>query len=180
MKNLSKEKRDQLILTAITTIGIICGLWMGLISGQIARLDKGNKDLETLSEDIRKATRRIKSREQIQQDLEIVNQKLTHIENGMANGDLYSWFVMTMNNFKVDYKVSIPQISRPITGPTRMLPNFPYESASFQIQGSAYYHELGKFVKQVCTLIYRLLLELCKLTLIRHKRLTRRMSPRRS
>ena len=64
----------------------------------------------------------------------------------MATGDLYSWVILTVNKFRSRYKVEIPQFSREQVTDVNMIPGFPYRSATFTLRGTAFYHDLGKFV----------------------------------
>jgi hypothetical protein len=69
------------------------------------------------------------------------------METDMASGDLYSWVINTVRQFKAPYRVDIPQFS-PL-GPTtdvNLLPSFPYKQTTFSVQGTAYYHDFGRFL----------------------------------
>jgi Tfp pilus assembly protein PilO len=146
MKNLPKEKRDRLILIALGTIVIVVAVWQGLISWQnkhLLALDKQTKDLEAK---VGNADRLIVSVPDLQKKLEAQSRKLDEIEDSMASGDLYSWMILTMNRFRANYKVEIPQFSREVTGEVGLLPKFPYRAAFFNVRGTAYYHDFGKFV----------------------------------
>lgn len=146
MKKLSKEKRDQLLLVVLGTAGLVVGLWMGVIQGQKAKLESYHKDLTQLEDKLLSATRRIENKDENARELEIVRQKLDAIENGMAQGDLYAWMIMTINNFKERYPVEIPQISRESLNEVKILPKFAYDTATFRVHGTAYYHDLGRFI----------------------------------
>lgn len=65
----------------------------------------------------------------------------------MAADDLYSWMYNSVRRFQKGYKIEIPQLS-PIStpAPVNLLPDVPYQQATMQIGGSAYYHDLGQFV----------------------------------
>jgi len=67
-------------------------------------------------------------------------------EADMASGDLYSWTYTTMRNFKQPYKVEIPEIGHPDVGEVDMFATFPYKQIRFTLTGTAYYHDLGKFI----------------------------------
>ena len=63
----------------------------------------------------------------------------------MAPGDPVSWLFGKIQVFKLPYKVEIPQISAP--GDTKdFLGKFPYKQAAFSVGGTAYFHDLGKFI----------------------------------
>jgi len=65
----------------------------------------------------------------------------------MASGDVYSWMLNLIRQFKVGYRVEIPQFSQQAEQKEmNLLPKFPYQQASLTIAGTAFYHDLGKFL----------------------------------
>jgi hypothetical protein len=75
-----------------------------------------------------------------------VTQNLSRAESDMASGDLYSWTYNTIRLFKTPYQVDIPDIGHPDVEVTDLLPAFPFKQVKFTITGTAYYHDLGKFI----------------------------------
>src|ERR1035441_2306292 len=72
---------------------------------------------------------------------------LAEAEIDIASGDLYSWVVNTLRDFKAKYKVNIPQFN-PI-GPTtevNLMPNFPYKQTTLSVAGTAHFHDFGRFL----------------------------------
>jgi hypothetical protein len=145
---LSKEKRNQLILVVLITLGALSGLGLGLVKFQKENLVRladrkasAEKKLAQMEDAVKHSTR-------IQTDLADAKQTLSQLESDIAPaGDLYSWLISTIRSFKVPYKVEIPQYSQ--IGPTTdmtMLPAFPYKQASMTIAGKAHYHDLGRFL----------------------------------
>ena len=69
------------------------------------------------------------------------------MEEDLASGDLYAWLFSTIRNFKVAYKVDLPQFGS-VSSPTEMtlLPSFPYKQASLTVAGTAHFHDFGKFL----------------------------------
>jgi len=65
----------------------------------------------------------------------------------MPSGDLYASMVDTIRKFKLGHKVEIPQFNSPSSpADVALLPKFPYKQTVMTITGTAYYHDLGKFV----------------------------------
>lgn len=147
MKSLSKEKRNQLVLVAIITAGVLASIWMGVIRAQQQRLQtlaKSKVAAQTKLDQVRQA---IESADLIETQLTEAGRRLSKVETTMASGDLYAWTINTLRQFKLGYKVEIPQFSQ-IDGPKdmNMLAGFPYKQANMTISGNAYYTDLGKFV----------------------------------
>ena len=147
MKKLSKEKRNQLILVMLATAGVVAGLWLGLITSQQQGLHSLADGKVTTERKLQQVKQTIENAEAIETQLAEASKRLSRIESGMASGDLYSWAINTIRQFKLQYKVEIPQFSQ-IDGPkdVAMLAGFPYKQINMSISGTAMYHDFGKFV----------------------------------
>lgn len=149
MNKLSKEKRKQLVFVALGTLGVLAGIWLGLIRAQqrslgtiaLAREDAQRK-LQRMETDVRNIG-------QLASDLADATNHLAALERGMASGDLYNWVIDAVREFrlKLPYKVEIPEFS-PIDGPrdVSLFPSFPYKQASLTVRGSALFHDFGRFL----------------------------------
>ena len=146
MKNLSKDKRDRLILVAMGTITILVGLYYAVITSQRGTLESVAKRKVDQENKLNGAQRLAGSLSQFQKNLENSSGKLKAIEATMVSGDMYSWIIQTVNSFKENYRVDIPQFSREVPGEVGMFGNFPYRAVLFHIRGTAYYHDFGRFV----------------------------------
>ena len=147
MKKLSKEKRQQLILVVILTVGSLAGLWFGLINYQKGNLDDLLERGALARKELQKVTQAIENADKIEAQLTESNKQMGKVEEGMASGDLYSWAITTLRQFKGAYKVEIPQFSQ-IEGPrdVPLIPKFPYKQASLTIGGTAHFYDFGRFV----------------------------------
>jgi len=146
MKSLPKEKRDRLILVVLVSVAVIVGLYYGVVSSQ-------RRSLQVLAErkvdqegKLNGAERLAGNMSQFQKNLEASAGALKAIEATMASGDMYSWIILTVNSFKENYKIDIPQFSREVRGEVGMLPKFPYRAALFHLRGTAHYHDFGRFL----------------------------------
>ncbi|MFM2296167.1 MAG: hypothetical protein RLZZ350_2580, partial [Verrucomicrobiota bacterium] len=63
------------------------------------------------------------------------------------SGDLYSWFIGTIKNFKTGYRVDIPAYGT-VTSPevNTLIPKFPYKQVHVAVNGSAFYQDFGHFL----------------------------------
>jgi Tfp pilus assembly protein PilO len=146
MKRLSPAKRNQLIGVVLATIGLIALVYFLLISPQ----NEKNKALANTigSEAIRsqKIKTEIKQMEASTAAVAEMTQQLNRAEEDVAAGDLYAWTYDTIRRFKASYHVDIPTIGQPASSDCDLLGNFPYKQIRFSLNGTAYYHDLGKFV----------------------------------
>ncbi|HLH54405.1 MAG TPA: hypothetical protein VKY92_12395 [Verrucomicrobiae bacterium] len=147
MNSLSKEKRNQLVLVIILSIGVVAGLWFGLIRSQQQTLEQLAQSKRSAQQKLEQVRQAIETADAVEMQLGEANKRLAKIESTMASGDLYLWTINTLRQFKPGYRVEIPQFSQ-IDGPKDMnlLPNFPYKQANMTISGSALYSDLGRFV----------------------------------
>jgi len=146
MNKLPKEKRDRIIAVAIATAIAIAGIWYGLIRPQQAKLQDSARTTIKAQEKVTNAKRRVEKEKPIQIELDAARQGLKAIEDEMASGDLYSWIIVTVNKFRAAHRVEIPQFSREQVREVNVIPGFPYKGATFTVKGTAYYHDLGKFI----------------------------------
>ena len=146
-KKLSKEKRKQLAGVVALTIAVLAALGYFLIRGgydKLTQLEQKKIAAQAKLEQMQKSVERAKT---VEAAFTETQQVLTEKEKGMASGDLYSWMHSTIRKFSRNYKVEIPQIGS-VSTPTdvNLLPKFPYKQATLNVAGTAYYHELGRFV----------------------------------
>ena len=147
MNKLSKEKKIQLALVALATLGVIGGLWMGLLSLQKKKLREISSKITNTRQEIEKVQKVIVKDDEIQAALNESATNLNAIEATMPSGDLYSWMVSCLRQFNApSYRVDLPQIGVPGISEMRMFPNFPYHQTTVSVGGTAYFYDFGKFL----------------------------------
>jgi hypothetical protein len=146
MKRLSREKRNQLITVILVTLAILALIGFGLIRPQYDSLSKIAKDRKAAVNKLQSIKHAITNSEAIANEWNETTSALAHTEEDMASGDPYSWTYDTIRHFKQSYKVEIPEVGHPTIGELDLLPSFPYKQIRFVINGTVYYHDLGKFI----------------------------------
>jgi Tfp pilus assembly protein PilO len=148
MKHLPKEKRDRLILVVLGTLASIAALYWGVVRVQRQTLMAlaGQHTEEEIR--VSNAQRLANSTAELQSNLQVVKEQLKVIESTLPSGDMYSWIILTINSFKENggYKVDIPQFSREVPGEVGMIAKFPYRAAIFNVRGTAFFYDFGRFV----------------------------------
>ena len=141
-----KEKRTQFILVILCTLVVLGLIGFVLIRPQyqtlsnIAKTEKGERvKLQKIKDTIKQAG-------DTTTQLSNVTSNLSRAEEDMASGDNYAWTYDTIRKFKASYRVDIPTIGQPASGDVDLLPRFPYKQIRVTINGTAYYHELGRFI----------------------------------
>ena len=144
--NLSTEKRKELILVVLLTVGVLAALVFGLIKHQSNVLSQLKDKQAELNKRLDEMNSLVRHAPLTENALEISSNKLSTLEEDMAPRDLYFWIDATLRQFKQSYKIDIPQVGQPSVEDVNLLPDFPYKQASFRISGTARYQELGRFL----------------------------------
>ena len=147
MNKLTKDKRNHLLMVAGVTGLALAVVWTVLISPLKLTLNELRSRRDAVTRKLDQVNLAIKNADRIAAELRDASAALDNIESGMACGDLYSWAINTVRDFKLSYRVDIPQFSQ-IDGPRDMtlLPQFPYKQASLTIGGSAQFQDFGQFL----------------------------------
>jgi len=148
MKNISKVKKQQIVIVLLAAGLVIAGLWFFVVKSQQTKLAAVRKKTLEMKQTVEKAEDLLKKSDEIENTLEIDTKALEMIEDGMASGDIYLWLINTINKFNVARKITFLDFQREILGEVGILPKFPYKAATFPVKGVGHYHELGKFLAE--------------------------------
>jgi len=146
-KRLSKEKKQQLIITTVVTLLCLAGWGFGLIRYQYRSLGELSGAKLSSEKKLEQMRNTVKQADRIATDFVDAKKTLAEMESDIASGDLYSWMISTMRRFRASYKVEIPSMG-PLgaVADVNLLPNFPYKQTSINVNGTAHYHDLGRFI----------------------------------
>ena len=146
MKNLSADKRNRLILVIATTVMVLAALWFGLITWQEKHLTELADRKSEVQTRLDKVQQVVKNADLVDAELVESTKTLASLEENMTSGEPYIWMHNKMKVFRASYKVEIPQITGPEVKEVNLLAKFPYKQAAFVVGGTAFYHDLGKFL----------------------------------
>jgi Tfp pilus assembly protein PilO len=146
MKRLSPAKRNQLIMVLLVTAALVGAVYFFLISPQNKENSQLVKQASDRQADLDKYKRIINQAQSTSNQLAALSLQLSNTEQDIATGDTYAWMYDTIRQFKTNYHLDIPTISQPVMGDVDLIPNFPYKQVRFSLTGTAYYHDLGKFI----------------------------------
>jgi hypothetical protein len=149
MSKLPKDKRDKIILTGVVTVAVSAAIWLLVIKSQMQTLKNVHAEASKSRDQLNRGQSTLTTQARVKQDFEEASRKLKERESAMAApNDMYSWFIQTLNTFRQNYKVEIPQFGRELPTEVGVFPKFPYHAALFNVRGSAHYHEFGKFIAE--------------------------------
>lgn len=143
---LPKSQRDKLILATLGTAVVLAALYFGLISGQLAQIHELKAQKDQKQSDAKNIEDSIHNAKKIETELNQKTAELKAAEGDMASGDAYLWMVNTIRQFRIGYDVDISQFSNLSYPDVGLYPHFPYKQVAITIGGTAYYHDLGRFI----------------------------------
>jgi len=146
MNKLPKAKRDQLILTGMGTVLLLVLVGFGLIRSQYADAEGINRQIAAAHDQLQSMRENIKLTSTVSSQLTDLTATLAQAESDLASGDPAQWIYNTIRNFKERYQVDIAVNSQLSMGEADILPHFPYKQLKVSVGGTAYYHDLGKFI----------------------------------
>ena len=147
MNKLSKDKRNQLVMIVLGSVGVIAALWFLVISAQRDKIHEISGKIAGTKAQIEKMQQVKKAAGKIEEEKTECQARLAQIESTMPSGDWYLWVNTTLRQFNnPGYHVDIPVIGAPVASTMNLLPGFPYNQLDIAVNGTAYYDDLGKFL----------------------------------
>lgn len=147
LSKLSKEKKQQLFGVVAGTVAVLGALGYFLIKSGYSQLSALNQQTQAAEQKLEQMRHTVKRAAEIEAQYQATETALAERESNMASGDLYLWMHENLRRFQRAYKVEIPQISQVTDpAPVDLMPDFPYRQTSVSLSGTAYFHDLGRFV----------------------------------
>lgn len=149
IKALSTEKKQHLVAVALGTVAGLAAVWFVLIGPAKAALATLHVQIAEAEKKFTDADRLVKRAQTVQEELERIEAHLAGIEAGMVpGGELVEWIRSVEIKFssQAPYKVDIPNKPFRGQGDIGMIPDFPYKAATYSFGGTAYYHDLGRYL----------------------------------
>lgn len=146
MNKLPKEKRDRLILVGVCTLALLVLIGFSLIRRQYAAISAISVQIDDARNNLQSMEDTIKRADIISAQVADLTYTLSHAESDVVSGDPAAWIYDTIRNFKGKYKVDISVNGQLSMGAVDLLPKFPYKQLKVTVSGTAYYHDLGKFI----------------------------------
>jgi hypothetical protein len=147
MSKLPKDKRDKIILIGMVTVVASAAIWLLLVKTQYNTLRTARAQAVTAQGQLDRGQATLMTKTKTAEDFEVASKQLREKESIMAApNDMYSWLIQTLNKFRAGHRVEIPQFGPPQMSEVGVFAKFPYHAAVFNVRGTAYYHDLGKFL----------------------------------
>jgi hypothetical protein len=149
MNKLSKEKRDRLVLVSIGAGAILAVLYFFVVAAQQQELRDYASKVSAAQDKLSKAEMWQRMAPNIEAQLAEQRKQLEGKHDGLAPVDKFKWFYDTIEGFIAQHKVQLVDITRePEVGPAWLLPNYPYQAATFGVKCKAFFHDFGAFLAE--------------------------------
>jgi len=145
-KNLSKEKKNQLVLVGVITVALLVGLGYGLIRFQLQYVkDVEAKKLEA-DRKLKTMVGLIKAADTIQGQVTAATQELAAQEAAMVKGDKLTWLNTTIKAALKQHPKLDATLSTYQEDDCTILARFPYTQVLIQLSGTGHFHDIGQFI----------------------------------
>lgn len=145
MSNSSKKKRERLTLAVLMTLAGMAGIWFGLLEPQRASLRNKAKLLAETQGKLNNVQREMRLTESFKAHLESARRQIEGMEAKMPTGDVYRWAIRSITSLQTN-NVEIANLEPPRIGASTILPKVPYKTALLSVNGTAHYHDFGRFL----------------------------------
>lgn len=146
MNKLSKEKRNQVLLTVMGTVLALAVIWLFLMSPQLDSLKRIRKDMTAKQGHLQDMQNAIQKADADTNELRGVTRTLTDAESDMASADPNAWIYDLIRRFKENYKVDISVTGQASIGEVDLVPGIPFRQFRVSVGGTAFYQDLGEFI----------------------------------
>jgi Tfp pilus assembly protein PilO len=148
-KQLSKEKRDNIIAIAIGAMAVIIGLYFGLMRYQLNSYAGYAAKIKEMQDKLAECKNEQAQAAKNKEDCEKTKAQVQNLETSLASGDTYEWIRRSLNLLapkKEDFEIS--EINKPVSAEVSMFLDFPYQAQLCGISGTGYFHDIGQFVAE--------------------------------
>lgn len=145
MSRSPKQKREKLTLAVLMSLAAVAGIWFGLLEPQRAGLRNKAKLLAETQGKLNTVQRELRLTESYKAHLDSARRQMESMEAKMPTGDVYRWAIRSITSLQTN-NVEIANLERPRIGESTILPKVPYKTALLSVNGSAHYHDFGRFL----------------------------------
>jgi Tfp pilus assembly protein PilO len=146
MKRLPPDKLNKLIIVIVATLAAVGMVYYLLIGPQKEENQKLAAETVGQVAKLQQIKTSVKQAEVTANKVNEIAQLLGRAEEDTATGDLFAWTYDTIRQFKGNRHIEIKSIGQPVVSDVDLIAGFPYKQIKFQIMGTGYYHDIGKFV----------------------------------
>ena len=151
--NLSKEKKERLILVFACGLVVCVGIWFGLIQTRRSSLNLTQTKLTKARNLLSQETTWLKKADEIEAEMDRTLKVVQEVESNMASAnDPFAWSYVFLDKARAGHDIEIREVLRPEKKEADrkkevgLFTDFPYNVVVFTVSGTACYHDFGDFV----------------------------------
>lgn len=133
-------------MVVVATVIILSLIYFLLIQAQKEQNENLAHETSDQYAELEKIKKSIAQNQTTDTQLTDITSQLQRAEGDVGTGDVFVWTYDTIRRFKANYHVDIPNIGQPSISDVDIISSFPYKQVKVSLSGTAYYHDLGKFV----------------------------------
>jgi Tfp pilus assembly protein PilO len=149
MSKSVQQGRARVALIALAAALVLIVMWYTLLDTPRAQLQAKTKVRADLSSKLDQARKQIAEAAQTKVSIQLANQRLQEMEVKMPIGDPYRWLVKAFLDFPAAARITLANIEPPHITESTILPKVPYKTATFNLTGTAHYHDFGTFLAEL-------------------------------
>ncbi|MGA1235269.1 MAG: hypothetical protein ACO34E_00220 [Limisphaerales bacterium] len=144
---LSKDKRNQLVLTVILTLAAGAVIWQLLIQSTRNAIDRHGVLSKEAKEKLANAQSYVSKVAALQSEANQLSNSLARLEATMADHqDPFLWARDLINDAKEPFPELQLSVDAPSAQDVEMIGDFPYKALAFKVSGEGYFEQFGAFI----------------------------------
>jgi hypothetical protein len=146
MNRWSPERRRQVALLAVGTLGAVAVIWLGLVSTLQALLKTRQTRLDSEQAKLNLALKGNQLASQYENEVKANLQALQALELQMARGDIYRWAINRTAELADRHDLTVTPPQPPRLGEAEAPPAVPYKAGAYSFGGYGYFQNIGAFL----------------------------------
>jgi hypothetical protein len=144
---LSKDKRNQLVLTVILTLAAGAVIWQLLIQSTRDAIERHGERSKDANEKLEDAQGYVSKAAALQSEANQLSNLLAGLEATMADHqDPFLWARDLINDAKEPFPELQLSVDAPLAKDVEMIGEFPYKALVFKVSGEGFFDQFGAFI----------------------------------
>ena len=146
MNRWSPERRRQMVILTIGTLGAVALIWVGLISTLEGWLKTQQTRLDSEQAKLQLARKGNELAAQYESEVKANQRALQTLESLMARGDIYRWAINRTAELADRHDLTVTPPQQPRVSEPEAPPAVPYKAGSYSFGGYGYFQGIGAFL----------------------------------
>lgn len=144
---LTREKKLELVRLALLTVVGLVVVYVILIQPQQRALMESLADARRVEDKIDASRRKVDKADLFKKELELGQEKLKAVEEGVVTEDPYLWIIKTMRKFQIPGRLEVTNFDPPqVQEESSSFHPMGYRLVGFGVSGTGFYRDYVQFV----------------------------------